>query len=115
MEKQLKLNIQDFKKKWCQGKIFKGALGGPGGALRGSWGVPGSCRGPFWVPGADLEGATDRPLSPPPDLTLLASAEAPPEPLPAYPWLIAAALVLFLVERAWSLNWTRPTQDGGVS
>ena len=66
------------------------------------------------VPGADLEGATDRPLAPPPDLAILASVEAAPEPLPAYPWLIAAALVLFLVERAWSLSWTRPTQHGGA-
>jgi hypothetical protein len=66
------------------------------------------------VPGADLEGATDRPLAPPPDLAILASAEAAPEPLPAYPWLIAAALLLFLVERAWSLSWTRPTQHGGA-
>lgn len=59
------------------------------------------------VPAADLEGATDRPLSPPPDLSLLATAPAAAEPLPAYPWLIAAALLLLLLERAWALNWIR--------
>lgn len=67
------------------------------------------------VPAADLEGTIDRPLAPPPDLSQLASAEAPPEPLPAYPWLIAAALLLFLIERAWALNWTRPPPERGTS
>jgi len=63
------------------------------------------------VPAADLEGATDRPLSPPPDLDVLAVAEAPPDPLPAYPWLIAAALLLLCLERAWALHWRRAPRE----
>jgi len=39
------LKTKDFKKKLCHDKIFKGALGGPGGALRGSLGAPGDLFG----------------------------------------------------------------------
>lgn len=63
------------------------------------------------VPGADLEGASTRPLAPAPDLSQIGSRPAPPEPLPAYPWLIAAALLLLAIERFWSLSWRRAAAE----
>ena len=49
------MNINDFKKKRCQDEILKGALGGPWGVLRASWGGPERTWGAFWEPGGDLE------------------------------------------------------------
>lgn len=56
---------------------------------------------------ANLEGNSDRALSASPDFEMLAEGRSIPEPAPLFPWLVVAALAVLLVERLYSMNWSR--------